>query len=203
MLRTTILIGLDLGQQNDYTVLSVIEIEYQNVKETGVLYKLIYLHKFQLKTSYPSIVNWITWFIERTFVNKEYVMVADYTGVGRPVVDLLRENQLNVIALNITGGNQATWRVGKEVGVPKKELVSSLQVVLQNYRLKIASDLPFLDELKKEFLNFKARINTKANAQFNAASGYHDDIVMSISLATWYGEYASRKGRKLRIVSGN
>jgi hypothetical protein len=203
MLNTSVLLGLDLAAQSDYTVLSMLELEQQNLKNPTIMYKLIYLKKFPLKTSYPSIVNWLVWFINKTFLNNEYRMIVDYTGVGRPVVDLLLENDINLIALTITSGHGAHWKFGREVTVPKKELVSSVQVVLQNYRLKVASDIKHLEDLKKEFLNFKARINSRANTQFSASSGYHDDIVMSIALATWYGEHATRRGRKLKIVAGN
>jgi hypothetical protein len=153
-----IIIGLDLGQQNDYTVLSVLDIEKHNVTGRGNLYKLI--------------------------------------------VDLLRGDGIKLIALNITGGNAANWKHSKEVSVPKKELISSIQVIFMEHRIKIASGIQLLDDLKKEFLNFKATINQKAVASFNAASSYHDDIVLSISLATWYGEQAAKRINKIRISSG-
>jgi hypothetical protein len=197
-----IIIGLDLGQQNDYTVLSVLDIEKHNVTGRGNLYKLVYLKRFPLKTSYPLMLKWITWFIEKAFLNDSYIMVVDYTGVGRPIVDLLRGDGIKLIALNITGGNAANWKHSKEVSVPKKELISSIQVIFMEHRIKIASGIQLLDDLKKEFLNFKATINQKAVASFNAASSYHDDIVLSISLATWYGEQAAKRINKIRISSG-
>jgi len=202
MNTSTIIIGLDLGQQNDYTVLSVLEMDRTVLQSSGVIYNLIYLKRFPLKTTYPTLVNWVAWFIKKTFMNSGYLLVVDCTGVGRPIVDMLRENDLDLLSLTITGGTQCNWRKGKEVSVPKKELISSLQAVIQSYRIKIASDIDHLEALKKEFLNFKARITSSAKSQFSAESWCHDDIVLSISFATWYGEYASRKGRKLRIITG-
>lgn len=197
------IIGLDLGQKNDYTVLSLVNLVHNTSNKHDMLYELIFLKRFRLQTPYPKIVEWITIFINKNFIDTSYIMIVDYTGVGRPVVDLLREAHLNIIALNITSGNICSWKAGKEVNVPKKELISSMQVVLQNSRIKIAADLKDLELLKKEFLNFKVKISKSADAKFNASSGYHDDIVMSICLAIWYGEYASKKGRRLRIISGN
>lgn len=207
MLKTKVLIGIDLGQQNDYTVMSVVEILDQDTMHSmgGFFYELTWLHRFKLKTSYPSIVNMITTVVDRTFEDNEYMLLVDYTGVGRPVVDMLRKNELNLIAINITGGNKCNWRFGNEASVPKKELVTSLQVVLQSNRIIWHPDIHELAHLKKEFLNFKT-IKPKdptLTLKYSAASGYHDDIVMAISLATWYGEYASQRTKRRRIISGN
>lgn len=199
--KNIFLMGLDLGQQNDYTVLSLLRMKVTQNEMPS--YSLIFLHKFQLKTSYPDIVSWVLTFIAYGFSNNNSKLIIDYTGVGRPVVDLFMAENINLIAINITGGLQHKWKSSKEASVPKKDIISSLQVVLQNKRLKIASNLPFLDDLKKEFLNFKYKLSAAGNSQFSAASSYHDDIVLSLGMATWYGEVSRRKGNRLRIISGS
>lgn len=211
MLKNKTIIGVDLGQQNDYTVISILQLLYNgsNVHNVGFLYRLVYLYRFPLKTSYPEMVNRMLTFIDHVYPANDYMMVVDYTGVGRPVVDMMRQKELKVIALNITGSTKSKWKFGNEVSVPKKDIVSSLQVVFQERRIKIARDIDsflktnVINEYVKEFLSFKPTINKNAHAQFNASSGYHDDIVMSIGLATWYGEYVSRRKRRRRIISGN
>lgn len=193
------ILGLDLGQQNDYTVLSMLKM--YEIKGT-LEYHLQYLKKYPLRTSYPDIVELVNGFIKNPFLKDKALLIVDYTGVGRPVVDLLRGYEVNLVALNITGGSSSNWKNNREVSVPKKDIVSSLQVSFQSSKLKISSDIKHLDDLKKEFINFKAKINSGGNASFNAASGYHDDIVMSIGIAIWYVEYVNRKGRTLRIITG-
>lgn len=202
MQKTNILIGLDLGQQNDYTVLSILKIK-DNPSIRGTLYQLIYLYRVPLETSYPNIISWVSALISDHLAIYNYVLVVDYTGVGRPIVDMLRQDQLNLLAVNITGGNVASWKHGNEVSVPKKEIVTCLQVTLESSRLRFSEDISSLDTLAQEFISFKPKISASANLQFEAEYGYHDDIVMSIGLAIWYGEYRTRKSRKLRIITGD
>lgn len=202
MQKTNILIGLDLGQQNDYTVVSILKV-LENPRIRGTLYHLIYLYRVPLETSYPNIISWISAMVSDHLENYNYVMVVDYTGVGRPIVDMLRQDKINLLAVNITGGNAATWKYGNEVSVPKKEIVTSLQVTLESSRLRFSENVSSLDTLAQEFISFKPKISPSANLQFEAEYGYHDDIVMSIGLAIWYGEYRTRKSRKLRIITGD
>lgn len=204
MLIPKYILGLDLGQQNDYTVFTVLEVVYNNVRNCGMLYKLVFLKKFRLKESYPSIINTIIYLIDRLFINNDYILIVDYTGVGRIVVDLLRESSVKLIALSITGGHAVSWKSGTEVSVPKKDLVSAMQVIFSNYRIKISDNLDHLEDLKRELVNFRPKkTNATGHTKFEGLSGHHDDIVMSLGVALWYGEHASGRGKRLRIISGN
>lgn len=204
MVRSKYILGLDLGQQNDYTVLTALEATNHHANNGGMLYNLVFLKKFRLKESYPSVINTIVDLIDKLFCNKNYVIIVDYTGVGRIVVDLLRESNIKLIALNITGGHFVSWKSGTEVSVPKKDLVSAMQVIFSNYRIKISEHLDHLEDLKKELVSFRPKKQkATGNTKFEGLSGHHDDIVMSLGIALWYGEHASGRGRRLRIISGN
>ena len=204
MFKSKYILGLDLGQQNDYTVLTAREVVHSNARGIGMLYKLVFLKKFRLKESYPSVINTIIYLIDKLFDNRNYILIVDYTGVGRIVVDLLRESDVKLIALSITGGHFVSWKSGSEVSVPKKDLVSAMQVIFSNYRIKISENLDHLEDLKKELVNFRPKKPTSTgHTKFEGLSGHHDDIVMSLGIALWYGEHASGRGRRLRIISGN
>jgi len=45
--------------------------------------------------------------------------------------------------------------------VPKKELVSTIQVLLQARRVQIASGLPYAETLARERQNFKVKITAR------------------------------------------
>ena len=82
-------------------------------------------------------------------------------------------------------------RIGIEYGVPKRDLVAVLQILLQSRRLQFAADIPKLNELKEELRNFHVKINPET-----AHEGYsawrerdHDDMVLSVALAAWWGNY--------------
>lgn len=63
-------------------------------------------------------------------------MVVDGTGVGAPVVDMLRAAGLGceITAVSITGGDRESRR-----GVPKRDLIARVQLALEKGELRIAA----------------------------------------------------------------
>ena len=97
------------------------------------------------------------------------------------------------MAITITGGNAVTVG-GGGFHVPKRDLVTTLQVLFQSGRLKVAGRLPpGAAALIEELLNFKVKINVKtAHDSYEAwREGVHDDLVLAAALACWYGEKRS------------
>jgi hypothetical protein len=73
--------------------------------------------------------------------------------------------------------------------VPKKELVSTLQVLLQTRRLQVAQRLPQAAALERELHAFRVRITESAHEMFGAERERdHDDLVMALALAAWVAE---------------
>jgi hypothetical protein len=73
--------------------------------------------------------------------------------------------------------------------VPKKELVNSLRLLLENGRLRIARKLPGVDVLVRELLNFQVKITASAHETFGAwRQGTHDDLVLALALSAWVAE---------------
>ena len=71
---------------------------------------------------------------------------------------MLRQQGLSPIAITITGGDLAI-REGAKWRVPKRDLVSLMQVLLQTQRLKVAEGLPDAAVLVEELLNFRVKID--------------------------------------------
>jgi hypothetical protein len=70
--------------------------------------------------------------------------------------------------------------------VPKRDLVSVVQVALQNRTLKIAEQLPEAETLSRELQNFTVKITDSANDVYGAwREGTHDDLVLAVALALW------------------
>jgi len=200
MLEYNIIVGIDLGQQTDYTVLSILEL-IPGSHQNKPLYNLVYVYRVPLKTPYPLIINWIVWVVETMLSTRSYIVIVDYTGVGRPIVDALRDKEIHLIAANITSGSTAHWRYGTEVGIPKIELVTTLLLVLNTLRLRIPKATELLEHLIQEFVSFKKAPRINHGSSYEAAQGYHDDIVISISLAVWYGEFMAKGGNSISISS--
>jgi len=73
--------------------------------------------------------------------------------------------------------------------VPKKELVTCLQVVMQSRRLRIARGLHEAALLVRELQQFQVKITTAANETFGVwREGQHDDLVLAVALACWWAE---------------
>jgi hypothetical protein len=202
----SVLLGLDLGQQNDYSVLSVL-VQATGFSNTNT-YSLVRLHRFPLKTDYYLVVDTVTDFIYRKLQHASYTLVVDKSGVGAPIVEILNKNNLNMCSIVSQGGQHPRKRKGvfpEEYTVPKRDIITNLQALLQSKRLKISGHINHLETLKKEMINFKYKISESGRPKFESAPGKNDDIVLSIGYAAWYGEYTSSGGRRkrIRLLSGN
>lgn len=215
------LIGVDLGQANDYTAISVLH-RAVRVTPSGVpylqswmagekhkppvreaVYEARHLERLPLGTPYPQQVERVARIVAEV-KNRDDVrlgdaavrLVVDQTGVGRPVVDMLRAAGLKgLYAVSIHGGD-ATTRDGNEYRAPKRELVSVLQVLLQTGRLGVAASLPEAQTLTREMLAFKVTFNTTGHDTYanDWRENPHDDMVLAVALAAWAGERIPRPG---------
>ena len=177
-------LGLDLGQSTDYTALAILE----KIAGDEPVYHCRHLQRFKLGTTYPDIVKALGVMVKRPELEEGYRIIADATGVGRPVIDLLHLEGLVTIAVTIIGGYEVSGAVD-DYHVPKRDLVSNLQVLFQNGRVKFAEGLPEVQTLIAELLAFQVKITQSANDIYGAwREGTHDDLVLAVALAAWYAE---------------
>lgn len=177
--------GLDLGQAQDFTALVIAERHWE---AGGCRYEVRHLQRWPLGTGYPAIVAEVTALMRRQPLWPSAPLIVDQTGVGRAVVDMFRLLGRRLIPVTITAGQEAAetpdgWKT------PKRDLVGVVQVLLQQQRLKVADALPEADLLVKELLGFQVKITDAANDVYGAwREGAHDDLVLALALAAWYGE---------------
>jgi hypothetical protein len=191
-------IGLDLGQAADFSALAVLE-RTGPAPESGYRYELPYavrhLQRFPLGTAYTAIVPAVAE-LARSEPLHGAALVVDQTGVGRAVVDLFRHGGMRgrLIPVTITGGYAVTLGQEGARRVPKKELITCLQVLLQARRLKIAQTLPEAGTLVRELENYRVKVTEAANEVFgNWREGQHDDLVLAVALAAWWAERPPRR----------
>ena len=84
------------------------------------------------------------------------------------------------------GGWYSQWRV------PKRELVGTMQTLMQSERLKVASRLPEAETLLQELHTFPVRVTESAN-EGTGREGDHDDMVLAVAFACWAGENITRR----------
>ena len=85
-------------------------------------------------------------------------------------------------------------RGGPIHGVPKLDLVSRLQALLHEGRLKIHKDLAEAETLVRELQDFRCEFTAAGHLTFNARSGKHDDLVLALAIAVWRAADGGMKG---------
>jgi hypothetical protein len=94
-----------------------------------------------------------------------------------------------VLPVTITAGQKAIAADGGGWLVPKKELVSTLLVLLAAHRLQVSPTLAEAPTLVRELLNFQVKVTRAAHEAFGTwLEGDHDDLVLALALAVWYAE---------------
>jgi hypothetical protein len=180
--------GLDLGDAHDYT--ASIVLDQQQQPGCRPTYNVVYASRYPLGCGYPTVIDTlIEQFSDPAVRQCGYSLVADYTGCGRPVVQELRRAGLSCTAVTIHGGYSET-RPDSEWGVPKRDLVGRVAYFLGKRLLGFARDLPLLEVLQQELLNFRVKIDARtAHESYSSwRERDHDDLVIAVALALWLGE---------------
>jgi hypothetical protein len=186
-------LGLDLGQAANCTALAALN------RTSGGDYQIRHLERFALGTSYLTIVAQTVELVAKPPLSG-CSLAVDQTGVGLAVMNLLTSAKPRafLVPITITCGHLAVPDGRQGYHVPKKELVSVMQVVLQAHRLKISPKLPLADDLMRELQNFRVKITHAANETFGAwREGQHDDMVFAVAMAGWVGEILGAKPKRL------
>jgi hypothetical protein len=194
-MASNLICGLDLGTVQDYSALSVLERLPAPVPtpKRRYQYRLRWLETWDLGTKYTDIVAGVAARFDTPALRWSKLAI-DMTGVGVAVVDLVRaaKVQARVTPVVITGGHKTTVDPEtRESHVPKKELVSTLMVLLQAGLVKWdVKALKLAARLEKELAEFRVKVTKSANETFGGDKSSHDDLVLSLALACWLGEHS-------------
>ena len=195
MVRAESTIGLDVGQVRDPSAIAIVEgaetqgewdpAVFAHRKEVGL--RLRYLERVPLGTPYAGVVERVREMTRSAELAGRCRLVVDATGVGRPVVELLRGGDLGceVMPVIVTGGEMETMAQGY-YRVPKRDLITGVQVLLQNGELQIAAGLEQGAALLREMAEMRVKVTAEGNEQFGSwREGEHDDLVFAVALACW------------------
>jgi hypothetical protein len=174
-------VGVDLGQQQDYSAIAVIR-KIEDVNTGRAVFQIGHLERLPLGTIYPAVVGRVGDLMSRLRGNVECVI--DSSGVGKAVADMFAIAGLPTINVTITAGDAITSE-GLNFRVPKIALVSRIQALLHSGAIKIHKHLPEAQTLVAELQAFKADVSAVGHWSFNARSGKHDDLVLAVACALW------------------
>jgi hypothetical protein len=195
MNTNTYLIGLDLGQKGDFTAIAVVEFREHVEGRDPATYQpklatwldVRHLERVPLGTSYPDVVEHVRQLVDSDELRQRSTLIVDATGVGTPVLDLLMRAGLEcaVIGVTITGGERQSsgpdgWRV------PKRDLITGLQLRLETGELRMSKGVPMGQTLVREMMDMRVNMSDTGHETYAATrSGSHDDLVLAVALACW------------------
>jgi hypothetical protein len=183
---TAFYVGLDLAQPHDSTALAVLARE---VVARQTCYAVWRLERWPPGTPYPHMAKEITALLGSREL-RGCRLVVDQTAVGRSVASMFRPAGAgSVLSVLISAGHSVTRGEDGCTHVPKKELVSAVQALLQTRRLKIAAGLPLAEALSREMASFRAAVKLSGSEEeMSWRQREHDDLVLAVALAAWEGE---------------
>lgn len=155
--RASYIIGLDLARLQDFTVITVMDSEGNQV--------------------YQDRFNQIDWSVQKErvkFVSDKYNKAevwVDASGVGDPIYEDLRNADINVQGYKFTNES-------------KKKLIQSLMISLEQEKIKIFRK-DIAPTQYNEMVIFEYEMTSSGLIRYNAPEGYHDDCVISLALANW------------------
>jgi hypothetical protein len=220
-----VVVGLDVGQKRDPTALAVVEIVERETgrvfhakhahlyddcldpvgRELGCraerhdVFVVRDLGRLPLGTPYPVVGERVVEVIERLNQRRLHTaprLVVDATGVGTPVVDILR-SALREVRCDLTEATfvhgemyEGGWAASK-ARVGKAYLVSRLQALLATGRIKLPKSRS-ARQLARELEDYEIRVDEAARLTAGAfRTGAHDDLVTALGLAVlddWSGQ---------------
>lgn len=175
-------IGIDIGQRQDPTALAVVELER---REGELHFVARHIERLALGTPYPAVADRLAEIHGKLAEAGHNVQTwLDATGVGQPVVDMMRVAGVPLTPVYLTGTDKATWD-GGSLSLGKAVLVSRLQVLLQSGRIHLPKTAE-AQALINELLVYEIRVTDAGHAQFGAFRvGTHDDLATALGLACW------------------
>ena len=208
-----LIIGLDIGQKVDRTVLALLERiqeyghdPFQGKNKVGKpFYRLAYMERFPLDIPTPQQVDRVKMTYDQiikkynkdTIENKPELkptLIVDLGQVGRSHFDEYKAAGMHVYGINYLGDGAEVTHKGDVYGVSKKDLSSALAVLIENDRLHIPEKIQDRAEIIKELSRFTWKQTAAGNITAeNLKASDHDDIVCSLMVAGWYGEYGIRE----------
>ncbi len=195
----TIMIGCDIGQKHDPTAIVVVELCRRPtgrtftilgadrirrvVPATEAASEVRHMERLILGTGYPAVAERVAAVVAG--VNARYptghvqtTLIVDATGVGQPVVDILRQAlrgaRVRLSAATFTHGDRLDGKPGDaEIRVGKAFLVSRLQALMQTDRIALPAQHPEAAAMARELADYEIKVDDNAHGHLRRVSGWH------------------------------
>jgi hypothetical protein len=117
----------------------------------------------------------------------------DATGVGAPMLDMLRQAGLGcgIEPVILTGGEKESHG-GGAWHVPKRDLISGLQTMLEKGEIELPAGYGPAVLLRRELASVGSRVGERGRVRIGRLGEEHDDLVMACALGCWRARWKSR-----------
>jgi hypothetical protein len=149
--------GLDWGQAQDYTALSIVEVETGQQVELLVINRLPYA---EIRARVASACR--RWRVQR--------LVVELNSIGQPNFEALRD-ELDADVPELEGFTTTSSS--------KQQVLSALRLALEDGALKLLPDPHQIRQMRA----YTAQQTRTGHWQYSAPAGEHDDIVIANALA--------------------
>jgi hypothetical protein len=208
------MIGVSFGRRWERTGIAVVErlhvptgetvVRGQSVWATieevqEVQYHVRHLERHGPGAMYSRINRRIVEMVEE--ISAPMFVVVDVTATGSPLWASLRAGLKEVLTgfytqrvkpgvFRITGlEGGVVAGADNVISVPRRDLVSTMQLLLEEGRFKIAEDLDLASTLRREMADFKIKVDKHGKEDLESwREGSHDDLVLTVALSAWAGE---------------
>jgi hypothetical protein len=194
--QTHLFLGLDLGKNRDFSALAALEYKrtwtlVRNLVNYGmdpedekVEYTVRQLARVPLGTRYLDVVQTVQDLLRKVAKSYDCTLIVDATGVGAPVIEMFedamppqRSKMVSVVITASCTPDGAKTAGRNEWKVPRHDLLTSLQMMLETEQIIIGADLKHSQALHEELLEMRSLKS--------GGSGKHDDLTMALALACW------------------
>src|SRR5450759_4421773 len=169
-------------------------------KHPPLVFAVRHAERFEARTPYATIVRRTKELI--VSLDKPH-LALDTTGVGQAAVELFRAAGLRPDTFVVTGGDsvvkETTYFRGTTYRVPKADLVSTAQVMLQTGRLKIARGIPLAARILRELREFRMTSPLRGGPEAERREGTHDELVFALAVALWLAAQEIKVPERIKI----
>jgi len=202
LIRDEFIAGFDIGKSQDHSALAIVRWTVSQEPVTAPpLYAnptthrepkverldLVHLQRLPLRMNYVNQGMAVKEILSREpLASGKTKLIADSSGVGEGVLDLMEAQGLHMTRIKITAGTETTQQGGNRFNVAKSVLMSKLEAAMHDRRLQVAASLSEAENFKNELQNFERRVTAAGQNTWSARGSESDDIVLAVSYCTWW-----------------
>lgn len=185
----TIFLGVAIRQRTEPSAFCVVETQERRGRNGRPTDHFIvrHLERLPVGSPFPKVARRIAEVVAEVHRRTEESpsLYVDATGLGDPVVDLLRDEVpgVRVRPIYFNHGDRR-FAEGEEIRLGKAWLVTRLQTLLQTGQLHLPRT-PEAEALATDLLEFQIEVREDANERYGAFRvGARDELVTALGLAT-------------------